>query len=77
MADFKEATAGGDRNPRACSRTFGLTRVGTVTLAGPSRPECVPQTAGGLDGRLSPDFRVGLCSTLWTVVDLFHGRALS
>lgn len=55
MADFKELTAGGDRNPRACSRAFELTRVETVTLAGPSRLACVPQTAGGLDGRLSPD----------------------
>lgn len=33
MADSNGVTAGGDRNPRACSRALGLTGVGIVTLA--------------------------------------------
>lgn len=73
MADFKGVTAGGDGNPRACSRTFELSRVGIVALAGLSRRACVPQTAGGLGGRLSPDLRVELCSTLsglWSIYSM-------
>jgi hypothetical protein len=76
MTDFLEVPAGGDRSPRACSRTFELTGMGTVTLAGSSRRACVPQTAGGLDRRLPARLRVKSFTTC-AVVDSILGRTLS